>query len=542
VPFHRTLAVRAGFATALAFASFPSAAAAATVAFQNGVGGYTSMLDVVIGIDNNAQFQQGAVGVVGSTINEIFVDGRYREQIATIVDEKQYLVRFSNIFGNGPGQIPLGARIVDANFYITSGETSGNAQSNGPFGVAQLLVPFDETTSWNSLSAAGTGTGGATFGGGQIARPMDRGFRGLLPRTNADNGVVINAANVTQAVQNWSNGQANHGLAVVAGTDDGWQIITSGVFLPNVRPKLEVVYDAAPQTPSTTVALQQGVNGYAGTTMVQLNEDDTTVDGSTLDEAFLDGETPIFGNGGDNHALIKFANIFTNQGGEVPIGATILDAQLVFDTGRAAFSVDSGTNGSFSAHQMLKDWSTASKYSDFGVDIAGSPDGPTAEDGDIGPVLDITGAMIADARTFLDVTQAVRNWQSGQPNYGIDVRALNTDDGWAINFTGSFDSPPQLQITYAAPGVSFLNADTDIDGDVDGADFLNIQRNIGKAGDVTFLDGDANDDGSVTAADLAVWRQQFGAGSAAAGNPVPEPTAVWLACAGLIALAAKRRR
>jgi GH35 family endo-1,4-beta-xylanase len=66
------------------------------------------------------------------------------------------------------------------------------------------------------------------------------------------------------------------------------------------------------------------------------------------------------------------------------------------------------------------------------------------------------------------------------------------------------------------------SADFDLDGDIDGRDFLAWQRGFGDA-DPTFGDGDANYDGSVDAADLEIWQTAYGTGSLAASNSVPEP-------------------
>jgi hypothetical protein len=84
-------------------------------------------------------------------------------------------------------------------------------------------------------------------------------------------------------------------------------------------------------------------------------------------------------------------------------------------------------------------------------------------------------------------------------------------------------------------------ADFDSDGDVDGADFLRWQRNVGAAGAAaTLANGNANGDGVIDAADLAVWREQYGnvrPSAAAAVGAIPEPAA-WLL--GLMALMSGR--
>jgi hypothetical protein len=58
-----------------------------------------------------------------------------------------------------------------------------------------------------------------------------------------------------------------------------------------------------------------------------------------------------------------------------------------------------------------------------------------------------------------------------------------------------------------------LTADFDLNGLVDGADFLAWQRNLGKTSGATIRHGDATADGDVDSSDLAVWRARFGAGA-----------------------------
>jgi T5SS/PEP-CTERM-associated repeat protein len=90
---------------------------------------------------------------------------------------------------------------------------------------------------------------------------------------------------------------------------------------------------------------------------------------------------------------------------------------------------------------------------------------------------------------------------------------------------GSPFNPTSVFISSYLPA---MPGDFDIDGDVDGRDFLIWQR------------GASPTPGSV--ADLAAWRVNFGAGgSAAASAAVPEPAAAWLAMAAIAVACACRK-
>jgi hypothetical protein len=83
-----------------------------------------------------------------------------------------------------------------------------------------------------------------------------------------------------------------------------------------------------------------------------------------------------------------------------------------------------------------------------------------------------------------------------------------------------------------------LAGDFDIDGDVDGNDFLIWQRDLGAAGTYPAADGSLS--GAVDAADLALWKEQFGRSVALPASPaaaVPEPTGLLLALAAALSRA-----
>jgi len=84
--------------------------------------------------------------------------------------------------------------------------------------------------------------------------------------------------------------------------------------------------------------------------------------------------------------------------------------------------------------------------------------------------------------------------------------------------------------------------DFDGDGDSDGSDFLNWQRNVTTLTGATLADGDADGDGDVDADDLSFYQNNFSSSlsatslSAISLNAVPEPQSLWLLAAGSMLL------
>jgi GH25 family lysozyme M1 (1,4-beta-N-acetylmuramidase) len=86
-------------------------------------------------------------------------------------------------------------------------------------------------------------------------------------------------------------------------------------------------------------------------------------------------------------------------------------------------------------------------------------------------------------------------------------------------------------------------ADFDRDGVVDGDDFLEWQRNVGRTGSAaTFVRGNADGDADVDAADLAIWQNQYAAAASSNAASIPEPTGLAGAAVALAAMACAIRK
>jgi hypothetical protein len=121
-------------------------------------------------------------------------------------------------------------------------------------------------------------------------------------------------------------------------------------------------------------------------------------------------------------------------------------------------------------------------------------------------------------------------------DYGVIDGFLFIQDD-SLNLLDQF-TQEQVDAVLTPPAAG--DADFDGDGDVDGADFLALQRSLGAATGATHAMGDANNDQAVNAADLAIFQTQFGGGGSA--QAIPEPAALGLALLSCLGGMRLRRR
>ena len=423
-----------------------------TTSFQNGADGYAGAVDRRVS-------DRAADEIDGGTLPSYYLDG-YKTDLTS--PDAQGLLRFDDIIGSDPNQIPSGATILGAELTLTT-SLAGNAQTAGPYGVSALLQPFDSTTSYfvDFGSETDMGSRGAWWQDGSATRPVG-GF-GFQIQGASD------SANVTSLVQSWADGAENHGLVIQAGlsdtvteaasTSDGWSIRTTGYLYADTRPKLTVTYTTAPAQVST---FQQGTDGYAGTTMAivrsgtnaliadtdDVDNPERTEDASTLDQTFLDGimfaDTDGSTSSPDDLALLKFDNVFGAEAGQAPADVPVAKAWVVITTGNT--NVNARSIGPFAAHTMLRPWDTTSLHSSFG-----QVNGLQVGDGDIGPTLDAPDGYIRGAEVWFDVTEYAEGVRTGATDYGIAIQGDGTADGWQIHATGStvLEARPRL-VVYSA--------------------------------------------------------------------------------------------
>ena len=188
-----------------------------TVTFQQGLGSpaYAGTVDTFV---NSNAAQQNANN---SAVTPLVVDGD--------PDVEQALVRFDGIFGNGAGQVPLGATIQSATLTVNV----TNASATG-MALHRMLQSWGGTSTWNSLTA-----GISADDVEAVAAPdASTTYNGAVP---ASFGV-----SVTSSLAAWSAGAPNLGWAFLPLGTDSIQFDSADVATASLRPRLSVTYAYAP--------------------------------------------------------------------------------------------------------------------------------------------------------------------------------------------------------------------------------------------------------------------------------------------------------
>jgi len=136
------------------------------------------------------------------------------------------LLRFDNLIGGGPNQIPAGSQINSAELRIWTDDLTDAAT---PIRLARMLVDWSEASTWDSMVSGIDQTNGVEAG------TVDA----ILDGTPDD---AFDTLNVTAAVQAWASGAANHGWVFLPSGNNGWRWATSENGTADRRPRLLVDY------------------------------------------------------------------------------------------------------------------------------------------------------------------------------------------------------------------------------------------------------------------------------------------------------------
>jgi hypothetical protein len=171
----------------------------------------------------------------------------------------QAMIRFDDLFGNLPGQIPVGSTILNA--FITFNVLSPTA----PSANVRLYRNFND---WSELSANwATPTLNPAVTNGVAPDGVESGavIDGFV--TTPDAAGLVSVAVSVDTIQAWANGSApNFGWTIVNDSDDDWTFASADAIGPANRPQLTVIF---------TPPAGDGVISFAEPNF-QVNENDGT--------------------------------------------------------------------------------------------------------------------------------------------------------------------------------------------------------------------------------------------------------------------------
>ncbi len=170
----------------------------------------------------------GYAGCVDTSLQIDFPDTPFGSSQSIAVDfdpENHGLIRFDDIFGNAPNQVPLGAVITSATLTLNLSNQGGIST-----GVHRMLLPWEADDTWNDW--------------GSGVQPD-----GIEAEVLPDATIVSTlgsslAVDVTSSVQTWSDGTENLGWVLLPGDEsaDGWEFASADNSSEGIRPTLEVVF------------------------------------------------------------------------------------------------------------------------------------------------------------------------------------------------------------------------------------------------------------------------------------------------------------
>ena len=191
----------------------------------------------------------------------------------------------------------------------------------------------------------------------------------------------------------------------------------------------------------TTAVFQPGLNGYAGTNDTHVRQDAPTQAFGSINRLLIDlddntaaGDQPVQG-------LVSFADIFGSGAPQIPVGSTVVSAELRLHTGSPK---DDASLTPVSLHRMLGAWDEASTWNSLSGGIsANGAEAASAPDGTVTP--SARGTTV----TF-DVGPTVQAWSnSPASNFGWALLPGGTDSWRFIaSESGDIAVRPTLTVTY----------------------------------------------------------------------------------------------
>lgn len=251
-----------------------------TVSFQQGINGYAGTQDAEIHSNASADLPLGTLAQMGADLDD--------------AGFAQSLIRFENIFGPNPGQIPSGVIIRSATL------TVNQIDPGSLINIHRMLVPWGDqgAVTWNSVV-----DGVANDDAEAVAQGISSKAAGVA------NGLI--RFDVTESLIAWAAGAANNGWVFLSSGTDGWDVNTSESGVP---PILSVEFEVTACVGAPSIVTQPP-------TAVSANEKSTlnvSVGVSNACDAtftWLKGELPGTPVSGQNSSTLSIPNAAPGDSG-----------------------------------------------------------------------------------------------------------------------------------------------------------------------------------------------------------------------------------
>ena len=144
---------------------------------------------------------------------------------------EQALIRFDNIFGPGPDQIPFGATITSASLTVN---VSNSSDGMATITLHRMFVPWSDSDTWNTLG------GGVQADDTEAAVIPDS----VLVDPSSLGSENFDGPGLVATLQAWSNGETNEGWVILNDDNNDWEFTSSNsTLLFFFRPRLSVTFD-----------------------------------------------------------------------------------------------------------------------------------------------------------------------------------------------------------------------------------------------------------------------------------------------------------
>jgi hypothetical protein len=187
----------------------PAAEPTSRVTFRQGVGDYAGTVDTEIWFLAPNTILESNPNASSDSNN----DG----------GESQVLLRFDDIIGADAKQLPPHATVRSARLLVSAFDQGDTVN------LHRMLVPFDRSATWATVIS------GVSADGLEASRHKDSFTFGKIAASASE--IVFD---VTDTVQAWANGSANHGWVFINTGGNGWDFYTSDSEKLEQRPQLVI--------------------------------------------------------------------------------------------------------------------------------------------------------------------------------------------------------------------------------------------------------------------------------------------------------------